>query len=118
MPPSPPSTTMKSGVMPVASIALTMPNNSHGWPIASLKPTGLPPESSRKRFTKAINSSGVEKAECRAGEMQSTPTGTPRACAISGVTLAPGSTPPWPGLAPCESLISIIFTWSDLAFST
>ena len=47
--------------------------------------------------------------------MQSTPTGTPRASAISSVTLAPGSTPPWPGLAPCEILISIIFTCGSFA---
>ena len=98
--PSAPSTTMKSGVMPVCSIALTMPNHSQGWPTHSLKPTGLPPESSRKRSMKAIISSGVRKALCEDGEMQSTPSGTPRACAISGVTLAPGRMPPWPGLAP------------------
>ena len=30
--------------------------------------------------------------------------------AISGVTLAAGSTPPWPGFAPWLSLISIILT--------
>ncbi len=52
-----------------------------------------------------------------AGETQSTPTGTPRAAAISGVTLGPGSTPPWPGLAPWLSLSSIIFTWGSRAFS-
>ena len=38
--------------------------------------------------------------------MQSCPTGTPRIRAISGVTLAPGGTPPRPGLAPWLSLIS------------
>ena len=53
---------------------------------------------------------GVENAEWEAGETQSTHGGTPRAAAISGVTLGPGSTPPWPGLAPCDSLTSIIFT--------
>ena len=37
----------------------------------SLKPTGLPPESSRSRAMNCIISSGVEKAEWRAGEMQS-----------------------------------------------
>jgi hypothetical protein len=46
---------------------------------------------------------GVEKDECTAGEMQSTPIGMPRVAAISGVILAAGSTPPWPGLAPCDS---------------
>ena len=37
---------------------------------------------------------GVEKVECAAGEMQSVPTVTPRASAISSVTLVPGNTPP------------------------
>ena len=60
----------------------------------SLKPTGLPPDSSRSAAMKCIISIGVEKAEWPAGEMQSTPCGTPRAAAISAVTLAPGSTPP------------------------
>ena len=64
---------------------------------------------------KCISSTGVLNAEWRAGEMQSTPIGTPRASAISGVTLAPGSTPPWPGLAPCDSLISIILTCGSCA---
>ena len=40
--------------------------------------------------------------------MQSLPSSTPRIAAISAVTLAPGSTPPWPGFAPWLSLISII----------
>jgi hypothetical protein len=53
----------------------------------------------------------------RAGETQSTPTGTPRAAAISGVTLGPGSTPPWPGLAPWLSLSSIIFTCGSRALA-
>ena len=66
---------------------------------------------------KAIISSGVEKAEWREGETQSWPIGTPRVAAISGVTLAAGSTPPWPGLAPWLSLISIILTWSELAWA-
>ena len=56
----------------------------------------------------AIISSGVEKALWLAGEMQSLPISTPRISAISGLTLAAGSTPPWPGLAPWLSLISII----------
>jgi len=34
----------------------------------------------------------------------------PRISAISGVTFAPGSIPPSPGLAPWESLISIALT--------
>ncbi len=36
---------MKSGVMPVTCIALATANHSQAWPIASLKPVGLPPES-------------------------------------------------------------------------
>jgi glutamate synthase domain-containing protein 2 len=59
-----------------------------------------PPESERSFAMKSSISSGVANALCAAGEMQSTPSGTPRAAAISAVTLAPGSTPPWPGLAP------------------
>jgi hypothetical protein len=47
--------------------------------------------------------------------MQSTPTGTPRAAAISSVTFGPGSTPPWPGLAPWLSFSSIIFTCGSRA---
>ena len=74
----------------------------------SLKPTGLPPESSRSLAMNATISFGVEKAPWLAGEMQSLPCSTPRIAAISGETLAPGNTPPWPGFAPCDSLISII----------
>ncbi len=80
VPPSPPSTTTKSGVMPVSTIAFTIPNHSQGWPMASLKPVGLPPERVRSRSTNRSSSMGVENAECRAGEMQSTPSGTWRAC--------------------------------------
>src|SRR5690554_2883280 len=73
VPPSPPSTTIKSGFLPVASMALTMANHSHGWPIASLKPTGLPPESSRNWSRNSNSSTGLEKAEWLAGDMQSSP---------------------------------------------
>ena len=107
---------MKSGRMPVCCIALAIPNHSHGWPIASLKPVGLPPESVRSRSTNCSNPIGVENALCFAGETQSTPCGTPRASAISFETFAAGSTPPCPGLAPCESLISIIFTCGSRVF--
>ena len=82
-----------------------------------MKPTGLPPDSSRSRAMKCIISIGVENALCDDGEMQSTPTGTPRAAAISGVTLGAGSTPPWPGLAPWLSLISIILTCGSRALA-
>ena len=76
----------------------------------SLKPAGLPPDSRRIVAMNCIISIGLENAEWRDGEMQSTPTGTPRVTAISGLTLAPGSTPPWPGLAPWLSLSSTILT--------
>ena len=115
VPPSPPSTTMKSGVFPVSSMALTMANHSQGWPIASLKPTGLPPDSSRSFSRNSRNSLGVENAEWLAGETTSLPASTPRASAISGVTFSPGRMPPCPGLAPWDSLTSIIFTWSRVA---
>ncbi len=64
VPPSLPSTTMKSGRMPVSSMALAMPMNSHGWPRQNLKPTGLPPDSSRSCWMKCISSIGVENALC------------------------------------------------------
>lgn len=115
MPPSAPSTTMKSGTMPVSSIAFAIPKNSHGWPTHSLKPVGLPPESSRSRSTNSSSPRGVENAECAAGDTQSLPIGTPRVSAISGVIFAAGSTPPWPGFAPCESFTSIIFTCGSRA---
>ena len=108
VPPSLPSTTMKSGAVPLSSMALQMARNSTGWPRQSLNPTGLPPDRPRNLSIKSIISSGVEKAPWLAGETQSMPIGTPRMAAISGVTLAAGRTPPWPGLAPWLSLISII----------
>ncbi len=43
------------------------------------------------------------------GETTSLPASTPRASAISGVTFSPGRMPPCPGLAPWDSLTSIIF---------
>ena len=62
VPPSPPSTTMKSGRMSVSSIARTMAMNSRGSPMQILKPTGFPPDSSRSCAMKATISKGVEKA--------------------------------------------------------
>ena len=94
VPPSFPSTTMKSGVMPVSSIALTMHMNSRRCPMHSLKPTGLPSDRSRNCAMNCIISIGVENALCAGGEMQSTPIGTPRASAISGLILAAGNMPP------------------------
>ncbi|MNG04440.1 hypothetical protein D3C84_875710 [compost metagenome] len=100
VPPSLPSTTMKSGRMPVSSMALAMPMNSQGWPRQNLKPTGLPPDRSRSLAMNCSISMGVEKALCREGEMQSSPMGTPRVWEISSVILCLGRMPPWPGLAP------------------
>ena len=117
VPPSAPSTTMKSGVMSVSCMALTMANHSQGWPTQNLKPVGLPPDFSRRRAMKCIISTGVLKALWLEGLMQSTPTGTPRAAAISGVTLAPSSMPPWPGLAPWLSLISMSLTCGSVALA-
>ena len=57
----------------------------------SLNPVGLSPDSRRIVAMNCIISIGVENAECRAGDMQSTPTGTPRVTAISGLTLAPAA---------------------------
>ncbi len=50
--------------------------------------------------------------------MQSCPRGMSRILAISGVILAAGSTPPRPGLAPCESLISMARTLADATVSS
>ena len=71
VPPSLPSMTMKSGDTPVSSIALQMARNSHGWPMQSLKPVGLPCAGAACRAMKCIISIGVEKAQWRGGEMQS-----------------------------------------------
>ena len=66
---------------------------------------------------KCIISTGVENAVWADGEMQASPCGTPRASAISAVTLGPGRTPPWPGLAPWLIFSSIMRTWGLRAFS-
>ena len=46
------------------------------------------------------SSRGLEKAVCPGGESTSWPIGTSRILAISAVSLAAGSIPPCPGLAP------------------
>ncbi|KAG0920489.1 hypothetical protein G6F32_015578 [Rhizopus arrhizus] len=63
VPPSAPSTTMKSGSRPVSCIALAIPNHSQWWPMASLKPTGVPPDNTRSRATNCSSSPRVENAE-------------------------------------------------------
>ena len=60
---------------------------------------------------------GVENARWPGGEKTVSPGFTPRMAAISSVTFAPGRMPPWPGLAPCESLSSTIRTISRPACS-
>ncbi len=117
VPPSPPSTTTKSGVTPSATIALQMPRKSERDPRQSLNPAGFPPESSRIFATNRTSSRGVEKTLCAGGDTHFSPLGTPLASAISCVTFAPGSTPPMPGLAPWLSLSETIFTWSPEAVS-
>ncbi len=103
---------MKSGTTSRSSIARTIAMNSVCCPTQSLNPTGLPSASSRRRARKSISSSGVEKVRWATGEWTVPPTGTPRARAISPPTFAPGRMPPPPGLAPWESLSSIILTAS------
>ena len=101
---------MKSGVIPRSIIALQIPRNSRREPTHSFIPTGLPPDSFRRVAMKSTSSTGVLNAVCAGGEITVWPTGTPRVSAISGETLTPGSTPPNPGFAPCESLIEMAFT--------
>src|SRR5659263_405115 len=99
----------KSGPMPVARIALQIDRDSVRAPTHSLNPMGLPPERRRSVAMNATNSVGVLKVLCDGGDTTVFPMGTPRVAAISALTLAPGSTPPSPGLAPCDSLIEIAF---------
>ena len=117
VPPSAPSTLMKSGRMPVRCMALQIARNSRRLPTHSLSPTGLPSASSRRRATNSSSPTGVENVAWPGGEITSRPSGTPRMRAISGETFAAGRMPPWPGLAPCDNLISIILTDGRPAFS-
>ena len=61
VPPSAPSTVMKSGVTPSSSIALQIASSSTREPTQSLKPVGLPPASSRRWPMNRTSSRGVEK---------------------------------------------------------
>ncbi len=74
-------------------------------PTADLMPTGSP-VSSPSISTKSSIESTSPNTSCRLGDAQSTPALMPRISAISSLTLAPGSIPPRPGFAPCDSLIS------------
>ena len=66
-------------------------------------------ELAQLRDERAAVPSGVENAWMR-GREAVLPTSTWRISAISAVTFSPGRMPPCPGLAPCDSLISIILT--------
>jgi hypothetical protein len=59
VPPSAPSTMTKSGAVPSSSIALQTARNCTRDPTQSLKPTGLPPLSSRIRTRNRTSSRGV-----------------------------------------------------------
>ncbi len=109
MPPSPPSTVTKSTPRSPRAISVASSSQKPISPTALLIPTGRPVASASSSTKSSIESTSWN-AECREGEAQSSPTGIPRIPAISGVTLAPGSSPPSPGFAPCESLISIALT--------
>ena len=71
VPPSAPSTVIKSGVIPVANIALQILRNSAGLPIHNLKPMGLPPLKLRNCSIKLSKSLGDVHSGLIAGEMQS-----------------------------------------------
>src|SRR5882757_915806 len=107
----------KSGAMPTARIALQIDRNSVRAPMHSLNPIGLPPDSLRRVAMNWTNSVGVENALCAGGDTTVLPIGTPRVAAISALTLAPGSTPPKPGLAPWDNLIEIALTDGNRDFS-
>ena len=62
-------------------------------------PTGRPVASAMRSMKATIDGTESNSA-CDDGLATVIPTGTPLAAAISGVTLAPGKTPPRPGLAP------------------
>ncbi len=117
VPPSAPSTTMKSGVTPSLSMALHTARNCRREVRHSLKPVGLPPASSRIRPMNRTSSRGVENTRWYGGDTTVCPCGTSRTFAISALTLLPGSTPPMPGFAPCDSFRETHFTWSWAAFS-
>ena len=82
VPPSLPSTTMKSGVIPVASIALQIAMNSHGWPMHSLNPAGLPPDRSRICATNSRRPVGWRRPRDWPGKCNPAPSARP-GCARS-----------------------------------
>ena len=96
---------MKSGARPLVAMARARSCQNDSSPTADLMPTGRPVASAScsMKSSRLLTSWNVL---CAAGLMQSWPIGMPRMRAISAVTFAAGSTPPRPGLAPCDSLIS------------
>ena len=105
VPPSPPSTVMKSTARSSLAIRRASSSQKPLSPIADLMPTGRP-VSSASISTKSSISSTSPKAEWRDGETQSSFADTSRTFAISSVTFEAGRSPPRPGFAPWLSLIS------------
>ena len=79
-------------------------------PTADLMPTGRPVASRDRLDERRAARRRLRTRVWPGGLTQSRPGSTPRIAAISGVTFAAGSSPPRPGFAPCESLISIART--------
>lgn len=65
---------MKSGEMPMASIASQIDRNSVRAPTHNLNPTGLPPDDARSVVRNCTNSVGVENAVCAGGDTTVRPT--------------------------------------------
>ena len=86
-------------------------SSSHcsNFPTAAFIPTGKPVASAISSI-KVISSGTLLNALWFGGDNTSLPISTPLIVAISFVIFAPGKTPPFPGFAPCESLISIALT--------
>ena len=107
----------KSGPVPVAAMRRVRSSQNACSPTADLMPTGRPVASAMRSITSSMPSTSW-KAVWPAGLLQSTPAGMPRMAAISALTLAPGSRPPSPGLAPWLSLISTARTGALCTAST
>ena len=83
VPPSAPSTVIKSIYFFSFTIAFIIEISSQGCPTHILMPTGLPFESFFSFSTNFNNSEGFENSLCFAGDMQSFPISIPRVLAIS-----------------------------------
>ncbi len=104
-------------MIPVSSMAFTRPRKFLGVADAELEPRGLAAGKVAQLLDKVQQALGRREGRMAAGDTQSLPMATPRMAAISSVTFAAGNTPPWPGFAPCESLISIILICGSFAVS-